>query len=76
MSTISIVELANKMGSLFKLTVLVSKRAVMLAHGAPSLIKGIDPKLKPTVIALEELQADQLHMVGAPKVKASKKKES
>jgi DNA-directed RNA polymerase omega subunit len=42
-------------GSLYKLVVLASKRALDLAEGKPRLAAQVNPNTKPSIIALQEI---------------------
>lgn len=55
MSYIPIEKIINKAeGSLYKLVILASKRALELSEGVPSLVE-TNPELKSTTIALREI---------------------
>jgi len=48
-------QLIEKTGSLYKLVILASKRAVELNAGAGRLVE-ISPLMKPSIVALEEIR--------------------
>jgi|GEM_PF-5983118 DNA-directed RNA polymerase omega subunit len=76
MKNMSTVELADKIGSVFKLAVIASKRATALAHGAPALTKNLDLKSKPTMLALEEIKEDKVILAGSSRKEEKKKKKA
>jgi DNA-directed RNA polymerase omega subunit len=47
-------------GSVYKLVVLASRRALELAEGQPKLVEGSSTATKPSIIALQEIQASKL----------------
>ncbi|NQT07194.1 MAG: DNA-directed RNA polymerase subunit omega [Candidatus Omnitrophica bacterium] len=51
---IQIEDLINKTGSLYKLVVMASKRAIELNAGAGKLVEA-SPFIKPSMLALEEI---------------------
>jgi len=55
-------------GSVYKLVVLASRRALEIAEGQPKLVN-VDASLKPSTVALLEIAADK---VRAQKVKGEK----
>jgi len=55
-------------GSVYKLVVLASRRALEIAEGQPKLVN-VDASLKPSTVALFEIAADK---VRAQKVKGEK----
>lgn len=55
MSYIPMEDLLNKVDSIYQLVVLASRRAVELNDGAEKLVE-IDPKVKPSTAALEEIR--------------------
>jgi DNA-directed RNA polymerase omega subunit len=59
MSYIAMEDLLNKVHSIYQLVVLASRRAVELNDGAEKLIK-IDPKVKPSTAALEEIREGKI----------------
>jgi DNA-directed RNA polymerase omega subunit len=42
-------------GSIYKLVVLASKRALEISEGKPKLVTNLDPGLKPAAVALHEI---------------------
>jgi len=52
-------------GSIYKLVILASRRALEIAEGQPKLVEG-NPSLKPSTIALQEIAAGK---VTAKKIK-------
>jgi len=42
-------------GSVYKLVVVASKRALELAEGSPRLVEGFNSSTKPSTVALEEI---------------------
>ena len=62
MSYIPVEKLIDKAeGSLYKLVILASKRALELAEGMPSLINS-DPSVKNTTVALLEIAEGKIRM--------------
>lgn len=53
-SVIPVEKLLEKSGSLYKLVIVASKRALEISEGAPKLVTG-SPKEKPALTALREL---------------------
>jgi len=51
-------------GSLYKLVVLASKRALELAEGKPKLTTHVNPNTKPSIIALQEIAEGLVHVKG------------
>ena len=51
-------------GSIYKLVVVASKRALELAEGSPKLIDGISSSLKPSTIALREISDGKVKAKG------------
>jgi DNA-directed RNA polymerase omega subunit len=51
-------------GSLYKLVVLASKRALELAEGKPKLTAQVNPNTKPSIIALQEIAEGLVHVKG------------
>jgi DNA-directed RNA polymerase omega subunit len=51
-------------GSLYKLVVLASKRALELAEGKPKLVSDISPNAKPSIIALQEIAEGKIRIKG------------
>jgi DNA-directed RNA polymerase omega subunit len=47
-------------GSVYKLVVLASRRALEIAEGQPKLVEGSSSSTKPSIIALQEIQASKL----------------
>jgi DNA-directed RNA polymerase omega subunit len=47
-------------GSVYKLVVLASRRALELAEGQPKLVEGSSTATKPSIIALQEIMASKL----------------
>jgi DNA-directed RNA polymerase omega subunit len=47
-------------GSVYKLVVLASRRALELAEGQPKLVEGTSSATKPSIIALQEIEASKL----------------
>ena len=47
-------------GSVYKLVVLASKRALELAEGQPKLLKDINSAVKPSTVALKEIVAGKV----------------
>jgi len=47
-------------GSVYKLVVLASRRAMELAEGQPKLVDVADASLKPSIIALQEIMENRL----------------
>ncbi|HNQ49970.1 MAG: DNA-directed RNA polymerase subunit omega [Candidatus Omnitrophica bacterium] len=47
-------------GSVYKLVVLASRRALELAEGQPKLVEGSSTATKPSIIALQEIGANKL----------------
>jgi DNA-directed RNA polymerase omega subunit len=47
-------------GSVYKLVVLASRRALELAEGQPKLVEGSGVATKPSIVALQEIQASKL----------------
>ncbi len=62
-------KLFDKTGSMYKLVTLASRRALELNDGAPRLME-MDPKMKPSLAALEEIAAGKITF----KVKKPEKK--
>jgi DNA-directed RNA polymerase omega subunit len=48
-------------GSLYKLVVLASKRALEIAEGQPRLVDSVSPSVKPSIIALHEIMENKVH---------------
>ncbi len=61
--------LLEKIGSIYKLVIVAARRALELNDGAPKLVE-IDPKHKPSTIALAEVAAGKVSM----KIKGEKRK--
>ncbi len=61
--------LLEKIGSIYKLVIVAARRALELNDGAPRLIE-IDPKRKPSTIALYEIAAGKVSM----RIKGEKRK--
>ena len=59
-------ELLDKTGSIYKLVLLASKRAIELNSGAGKLIE-VNPKLKLTTVALEEIRQGKVRLKEASK---------
>ncbi|MCK9594117.1 MAG: DNA-directed RNA polymerase subunit omega [Candidatus Omnitrophica bacterium] len=51
-------------GSLYKLVVLASKRALDLAEGKPRLVENVSPNTKPSIIALQEISDGMVKVKG------------
>ena len=51
-------------GSVFKLVVLASRRALELAEGQPKLVEGSTAGVKPSIVALQEIEASKLSAKG------------
>ena len=51
-------------GSVYKLVVLASRRALELAEGQPKLIEGTNSSTKPSIIALQEIMANKIQAKG------------
>ncbi|MCU0651133.1 MAG: DNA-directed RNA polymerase subunit omega [Candidatus Omnitrophica bacterium] len=51
-------------GSVYKLVVLASRRALELAEGQPKLIDGASSAIKPSIIALMEIMANKIQAKG------------
>ncbi|MDD5347009.1 MAG: DNA-directed RNA polymerase subunit omega [Candidatus Omnitrophica bacterium] len=49
-------------GSVYKLVVLASKRALDLAEGHTRLVGDVDPATKPSTIALREIEVGMIRM--------------
>lgn len=47
-------------GSVYKLVVLASRRALELAEGQPKLVEGSSTAAKPSIIALQEIGENKL----------------
>jgi DNA-directed RNA polymerase omega subunit len=47
-------------GSVYKLVVLASRRALELSEGQPKLVEGSGAAVKPSIIALQEIMANKL----------------
>lgn len=47
-------------GSVYKLVVLASRRALELAEGQPKLVEGSGAAVKPSIIALQEIMQSKL----------------
>lgn len=60
-------QLMNRTGSLYKLVVLASKRAVELNSGAGKLIE-VSPNLKLSTVALEEIRQGKVKLKAPTKV--------
>ncbi|HNW38836.1 MAG TPA: DNA-directed RNA polymerase subunit omega [Candidatus Omnitrophota bacterium] len=58
--------LGSSMGSIYKLVILASKRALEIAEGQPKLVDD-DASVKPSTVALHEIEAGK---VEARKIKA------
>ena len=59
--------LDKSMGSIYKLVILASKRALEIAEGQPKLV-GDDASVKPSTVALHEIAAGKIE---ARKLKAT-----
>jgi len=51
-------------GSLYKLVVLASKRALELAEGKPKLTVQTNPNTKPSIVALQEISEGMVKVKG------------
>jgi|APIni6443716594_1056825.scaffolds.fasta_scaffold1411557_2 DNA-directed RNA polymerase omega subunit len=51
-------------GSVYKLVVLASRRALELSEGQPKLVEGTSSATKPSIIALQEIMASKLQAKG------------
>jgi DNA-directed RNA polymerase omega subunit len=51
-------------GSVYKLVVLASKRALELAEGQPKLVKDVNSATKPSTIALMEIMEGKVKVKG------------
>jgi DNA-directed RNA polymerase omega subunit len=51
-------------GSVYKLVVLASRRALELSEGQPKLVEGTSAATKPSIIALQEIMASKLQAKG------------
>ena len=51
-------------GSVYKLVVLASRRALELAEGQPKLVEGSSAATKPSIVALQEIEASKLSAKG------------
>lgn len=61
MAYVALEQLLDKTeGSVYKLVVLASRRALELAEGQPKLVEGASVPSKPSMIALQEIAADKL----------------
>lgn len=61
MDYVPLKELLDKSGgSVYKLVVLASKRALEIAEGQPKLVAGISSSTKPSTIALYEIAAGKV----------------
>ena len=60
-SQIPMEDLIIQTGSLYKLVILASKRAIELNAGAGRLIE-ISPLLKPSIVALEEIRQGKVRL--------------
>ena len=58
--------LDKSMGSIYKLVILASKRALEIAEGQPKLVDD-DASIKPSTVALHEIEAGSIE---AKKIKA------
>lgn len=47
-------------GSVYKLVILASKRALEIAEGKPKLVEA-SPATKPSTVALQEIREDKVH---------------
>ncbi len=54
-------ELLKKTGSAYKLVLLAAKRALEINEGSPPLVE-IDPKRKPAIIALKEIEQGKVSL--------------
>ena len=52
--------LDKSLGSIYKLVILASKRALELADGQPRLVEGIASTAKPSTVALHEIAAGKI----------------
>ena len=68
-------KLFDKTGSIYKLVVLASRRALELNDGSPRLVDGMDLKLKPPLVALEEIAAGKVALKPSKQEKKQKEKE-
>tara|TARA_B100000315_G_C14386936_1_gene500109 strand:+ start:35 stop:268 length:234 start_codon:yes stop_codon:yes gene_type:complete len=63
--------LMDKAKSLYKLVVLAARRSLELNEGAPKFVE-VDPKIKPSTIALEEIAAGKIELKEKGKKKDKK----
>jgi DNA-directed RNA polymerase omega subunit len=63
MAYVSLEKLLDKTdGSIYKLVVLASKRALEVAEGQPKLVDSVGSSVKPSIIALYEIMENKVHV--------------
>ena len=73
MARVTVEDCLEVVGNRFELVVMASKRARQLAKGVNSVLEGVDPSDKPTVLALREIAARKIDQVTIDQVDKSER---